>query len=122
MNSSSNYTQSSTLGTNDMPDWYTNLIFQPKYYDSFMWENKKITLKVHKSWASMYKVMKYFVRKEVMEFADPTVVCGFHCLRDQSNRVVADMLEKGVVYSNLKDSYIIAICPFDYYDKQLGGI
>ncbi len=34
-------------------------------------------------------------RKEVMEFADPTVVCGFHCLRDQSNRVVADMLEKG---------------------------
>ena len=57
-------------GTNDMPDWYTNLIFQPKYYDSFMWENKKITLKVHKSWASMYKVMKYFVRKEVMELKE----------------------------------------------------
>lgn len=30
-----------------------------------------------------------------------------------------DMLEKGVVYSKLKDSYIIMICPFDYYGKGL---
>lgn len=27
------------------------------------------------------------------------------------------MLEKGVVYSKLKDSYVIVICPFDYYGK-----
>ena len=58
-------------GTKDGPDWVTNLVFQPKYYDSFMWENKKITLKVHKSWAAMYKVMKHFIRngvKELLEF------------------------------------------------------
>ncbi len=57
-------------GTKDIPDWFTNFIFLPKYYDSFVWENKKITLKVHKSWAAMYKVMKYFVRKEVMELKE----------------------------------------------------
>ena len=57
-------------GTKDVPDWVTNFIFLPKYYDSFLWNDKKITLKVHKSWASMYKVMKYFVRKEVMELKE----------------------------------------------------
>ena len=57
-------------GTKDVPDWITNILFQPKYYESFMWEDKKITLKVHKSWASMYKVMKDFVRKEVMELKE----------------------------------------------------
>ena len=31
----------------------------------------------------------------------------------------SDMLEKGIVYSKLKDSYTIAICPFDYYAKGL---
>ena len=61
-------------GTKDVPDWITNILFQPKYYESFMWEDKKITLKVHKSWAAMYKVMKDFVRKGVMELkeAHPT--------------------------------------------------
>ena len=57
-------------GTKDVPDWVTNFIFLPKYYDSFLWNDKKITLKVHKSWASMYKVMKYFVRKEVMDLKE----------------------------------------------------
>ncbi len=27
------------------------------------------------------------------------------------------MLEKGILYSNLKDSYVIMICPFDQYEK-----
>ena len=27
------------------------------------------------------------------------------------------MLEKGVVYSKLKDSYVVMICPFDYYGE-----
>ena len=40
-------------------------------------------------------------------------------LRFYSSMAVADMLDKGVLYSNLKDSYIIAICPFDYYEKGL---
>ena len=57
-------------GTKDLPDWVTNFFFQPKYYDSFVWENKKITLKVHKSWAAMYKVMKHFVRNEVKELLE----------------------------------------------------
>lgn len=57
-------------GTKDFSDWCTNLTFVPKYYESFMWEDKKITLKVHKSWATMYKVMKDFVRKEVSEFKE----------------------------------------------------
>ena len=57
-------------GTKDFPDWATNLTFVPKYYESFMWEGKKITLKVHESWACMYKVMKDFVRKEVLELKE----------------------------------------------------
>ena len=57
-------------GTRDVPDWLTNIIFQPKYYDSFIWNDKKITLKVHKSWAYMYKVMKYNIRNEVKALLD----------------------------------------------------
>ena len=57
-------------GTNDIPDWVTNLIFQPKYYDSFIWEGKKITLKVHRSWAYMYKEMKRNIRTEVMKYKE----------------------------------------------------
>ncbi|MBQ8913370.1 MAG: Rpn family recombination-promoting nuclease/putative transposase [Lachnospiraceae bacterium] len=40
-------------------------------------------------------------------------------LRYYGSMCDADMLEKSVVYSKLKDSYIIAICPFDYYEKGL---
>jgi len=40
-------------------------------------------------------------------------------LRFYGSMADSDMLDKGVVYSKLKDSYIIAICPFDYYDKGL---
>ena len=54
-------------GTKDVPDWITNIIFQTKYYNSFIWNDKKITLKVHKSWATMYKVMKDFIRKGVTD-------------------------------------------------------
>lgn len=52
-------------GTRDIPDWFTNLLFQPKYYESFIWENKKITLRVHKSWQAMYKVLKHYIRSDV---------------------------------------------------------
>jgi hypothetical protein len=65
-----NVIQAHFEGTKDLPDWITNILFQPKYYESFMWEDKKITLKVHKSWASMHKVLKDFVRKEVMELKE----------------------------------------------------
>ena len=54
-------------GTNDLPDWFTNFLFIPKYYDTFIWNNKKITLKVHNSWAAMYKVMKHFIRNGVKD-------------------------------------------------------
>ena len=54
-------------GTNDLPDWFTNFLFIPKYYDTIIWNNKKITLKVHNSWAAMYKVMKHFIRNGVKE-------------------------------------------------------
>lgn len=57
-------------GTKDVPDWITNIMFQPKYYESFMWNDKKITLKVHKAWAAMYKVMKDYIRKEVSTLKD----------------------------------------------------
>ena len=40
-------------------------------------------------------------------------------LRYYGSMCDTDMLDKGVVYSKLKDSYIIAICPFDYYNKGL---
>ena len=40
-------------------------------------------------------------------------------LRFYGSMCDSDLLEKGVVYSKLKDSYVIAICPFDYYKKGL---
>lgn len=33
-------------------------------------------------------------RREVMEFADPSCVCNFHCLRDESNQMIFDMLSR----------------------------
>ncbi|MBR1865563.1 MAG: Rpn family recombination-promoting nuclease/putative transposase [Lachnospiraceae bacterium] len=40
-------------------------------------------------------------------------------LRFYGSMADSEMLEKGVVYSRLKDCIIIAICPFDYYKKGL---
>lgn len=57
-------------GTKDVPDWVCNFFFQPKYYDSFTWNDKKITLKVHKSWATMYKAMKGIVRDTVKDLLE----------------------------------------------------
>jgi hypothetical protein len=42
-------------------------LFTPKYYDTFKWNNKKITLRVHKSWGAMYKIMKHYIRNGVKE-------------------------------------------------------
>ena len=36
-------------------------------------------------------------------------------LRFYSSMIDSDILDKGVTYSKLKNSYVIAICPFDYY-------
>lgn len=57
-------------GTKDLPDWITNFIFTPKYYDSFIWNDKKITLRVHRSWATMYKVMKHYIRNKIKELKE----------------------------------------------------
>ena len=40
-------------------------------------------------------------------------------LRFYGSMADSEMLEKGVVYSKLKDCIVIAICPFDYYKKGL---
>ena len=40
-------------------------------------------------------------------------------LRYYSSMADSEMLDKGVLYSKLKDSYVIAICPFDYYGQGL---
>lgn len=40
-------------------------------------------------------------------------------LRYYGSMVDSELLDKGVVYSKLKDCYVIAICPFDYYNKGL---
>ena len=40
-------------------------------------------------------------------------------LRFYGSMADSELLDKGVVYSKLKDSYVIAICPFDYYKKGL---
>ena len=40
-------------------------------------------------------------------------------LRYYSSMSDADMLDRGVVYGKLKESYVIAICPFDFYKKGL---
>ena len=57
-------------GTKDLPDWYTNFIFTPKYYDTFKWNNKNITLKVHQSWGAMYKILKHYIRNGVKELLE----------------------------------------------------
>jgi len=53
--------------TNGKKDWFVNFMFVEKYYDSFIWEDKKITLRVHNGWAAMYKAMKHYVRNEFWE-------------------------------------------------------
>lgn len=50
--------------TDGMLDWFVNLMFVDKYYDSFMYENKKLTLRVHNGWAKMYKAVKKIVRQK----------------------------------------------------------
>ena len=40
-------------------------------------------------------------------------------IRYYSSMADSDMLDKGVLYSKLKDSYVIVICPFDFYGKGL---
>ena len=40
-------------------------------------------------------------------------------LRYYGSMCDGDMLEKGILYSAIKDCYIIAICPFDFYGKGL---
>jgi len=46
-------------------DWFVNFMFVEKYYDTFIWEGKKITLRVHGGWAAMYKAMKHKVRNKL---------------------------------------------------------
>lgn len=51
--------------TNGKKDWFVNFMFIQKYYDSFMYKGKKITLKVHNGWAKMFKAIKHQVRNKV---------------------------------------------------------
>lgn len=51
--------------TKDNMDWITNLLFVQKYYDSFMYNGKKITLRVHNGWAAMYKALKHLIRNRL---------------------------------------------------------
>ena len=48
--------------TNGKLDWFANLMFVSKYYDTFIYGDKKITLRVHNGWAAMYKAMKHQIR------------------------------------------------------------
>ncbi len=57
-------------GTTDKIDWVTNFIFLPKYYDTFIYNGKKITLRVHKGWGDMYKAVKYQIREKVKELIE----------------------------------------------------
>lgn len=93
-------------GTQDMPDWLTNFVFLPKYYDSFSWNGKKITLKVHKSWAAMYKVMKHFIRNGVSELlaihpAAEVEVIGFSLGSGQAQLCVQDLYYNFGIKSHL---------------------
>ena len=83
-------------GTKDLPDWISNFIFLPKYYDTFLWNGKKITLKVHKSWAAMYKIMKHFIRNGVKDLLSkhPTAeleVIGWSLGSGQAQLCVQDL-------------------------------
>lgn len=48
-------------------DWLVNFMFTPRYYDSFNWKGCKISLRVHKGWAAMYKAVKDNVRKDFLD-------------------------------------------------------
>lgn len=54
-------------------------------------ENFKIGEVIKTSFIGMWDGEK---RKKTMEFLDPSIHCGFHCLRHQSNLDVFDMIEK----------------------------
>jgi len=60
-----NVIQINFQATNGNMDWVTNLLFTQKYYDSFIYNGKKITLRVHNGWAAMYKAMKHLIRDRV---------------------------------------------------------
>lgn len=51
--------------TDGMSDWYANLMFVERYYDSFIDSGEKITLRVHNGWAAMYKAMKHQIRDKL---------------------------------------------------------
>lgn len=51
--------------THGRMDWITNFMFTKKYYESFRWNDQKITLRVHNGWAAMYKAVKDEVREKV---------------------------------------------------------
>ena len=51
--------------TNGKTDWLANLCFVDKYYDTFTYNGKKLTLRVHNGWAAMYKAMKHEIRNRL---------------------------------------------------------
>ena len=44
-------------------------------------------------------------RREVMEFVDPSFVCDFHCLRDESNKMIYEMIESDTSKIQIIDEY-----------------
>ncbi len=56
------------------------------------------TTSIHDIWNSEQ-------RRKIMEYADPSKVCGFHCLRDESNTEVMRMLEEGCAGINILKEY-----------------
>lgn len=54
---------------------------------------------------SMQDIWNSEQRKSVMEFADPSIVCDFHCLRDESNKMVYDLIAQNKDEINVVDEY-----------------
>ncbi|MCQ2417900.1 MAG: hypothetical protein MJ071_08855 [Oscillospiraceae bacterium] len=51
--------------SNGLSDWYANIAeFSDKYYDSIVFEGKKLQLRVHHGWGEMYKSIKHILRRE----------------------------------------------------------
>lgn len=55
--------------------------------------------------SSMKEIWDGDLRKKVMQYTDPEVVCNFHCLRHQSNLDVIDMISKNFEDIDIVNEY-----------------
>lgn len=92
--------------TNGNRDWFVNFAFVEKYYDTFKFLGRKITLRVHNGWAKMYKVIKYDLRNtySILKAAHPdaeTEIVGWSLGSGQAMLCAQDLFYNFGIKSHL---------------------